>query len=123
MDFLPSELNISKTRELRFVRKTMRNIADCEKLYYFFTIDISSPNGIMNRFTFARIDCIDDATLQQYGFNTERSQAKDNSLANWINTIYYNKFMDGEICTVIQYEIEDVNGDGSPEYKTFISRQ
>lgn len=124
MDRLPSELNVTKTREVRIVRKALRSVyEDYDKLYYFFIFDISSPSGIMNRFTEARDEPIDDALLRKYGFNTDRPNVKDNSIANWINYCYYNKFIDGEIMRVVQFEIADVNDDGAPEYKTFISRQ
>lgn len=124
MDRLPAELNITKTRQLKIIRKALRGVyEDYEKLYYFFVFDISSPNGITNRFTEAREEPIDDTLLQRYGFNTERPQAKENSIAAWINSCYYNQFIDGEIMRVVQFEIADVNNDGTPEYKTFISRQ
>jgi hypothetical protein len=61
--------------------------------------------------------------LQKYGFNTDRPQVKDNSIGNWVASKYYSSFIDGEVLTLIQFEIEDVNSDGTPEYKTFITRQ
>jgi hypothetical protein len=124
MDHLPSELHVSKTRQLKIIRKLLHGVFEnYEKLYYFFIFDISKPNGIVDRFTEAREEPIDDALLQKYGFNTDRPQTKENSLATWINACYYKQFIDGEILRLIQFEIEDVNDDGSPEYKTFISRQ
>ena len=123
MDLLPSELNIAATRIVRIVRKTIRNISDIDKSYYFFMFEISGNDGVVNRFTEAREDPIDDALLQKYGFNTDRPQVKDNSIANWVLTTYFAKFIDGEVLTLIQFEIEDVNSDGTPEYKTFITRQ
>ena len=124
VDRLPSELHIIKTRQVKIIRKALRSVyEDYDKLYYFFIFDISSPNGITNRFTEAREEPIDDALLQKYGFNTDRPSTKENSISAWINACYYSKFIDGEIMRVIQFEIADVNDDGTPEYKTFISRQ
>lgn len=123
MDFLPPELNVTKTRQVQIIRKNLHCPNKYDKMYYFFIFDISKPNGIVDRFTVAREDPVDDELLQQYGFYTERPNVKYDSIATWINYIYYNRFIDGEILKVIQFEIEDVNQDGSPEYKTFISRQ
>ena len=123
MDLLPSELNIATTRTVRIVRKTIRNISDIDKSYYFFIFEICGNDGVVNRFTEARVDPIDDALLQKYGFNTDRPQAKDNSIANWVLSKYFSSFIDGEILTLIQFEIEDVNSDGTPEYKTFVVRE
>jgi hypothetical protein len=123
MDLLPSELNITATRTVRIVRKTIRNISEIAKSYYFFIIEISGNDGVVRRFTEARVDPIDDAFLQKYGFNTDRPKAKDNSIANWVLSTYFASYIDGEVLTLIQFEIEDVNCDGTPEYKTFITRQ
>ena len=124
MDKLPDTLNVVKTRQVQIIRKNIKGVyEDYEKLYYFFIFDISKPNGIIDRFTEARKDPVDDELLQKYGFNTDRPNAKDNSLSNWINACYYSQFIDGEILRVVQFEIEDVNEDGTPEYKTFITRQ
>jgi hypothetical protein len=123
MDLLPSTLNIVATRTVRFVRKTIRNISDIDKSYYFFIFEISDNDGVVRRFTEARLDPIDDALLHKYGFNTDRPKAKDNSIANWVLSTYFASYIDGEVLTLIQFEIEDVNCDGTPEYKTFITRQ
>jgi hypothetical protein len=119
MDLLPSTLNIVATRTARIVRKTIRNISDIDKSYYFSVFEISGNDGIVNRFTEARTAPIDDALLQKYGFNTDRPKVKDNSIANWVNSKISNRY----VLTLVQFEIEDVNCDGNPEYKTFIIRE
>ena len=119
MDLLPSELNVVATRTVRIVRKTLHNISEIDKSYYFFIFEISGKDGAIRRFTEARVEPIDDALLQKYGFNTDRPKVKDNSIANWVITHFSSRF----IFTLVQFEIEDVNNDGTPEYKTFIVKQ
>jgi hypothetical protein len=123
MDLLPSELNIVATRTVNIVRKPLRGIDSIDKMYYFFQFEIAGNNGAVRKFTEARLDPIDDALLHKYGFNTDRPKAKDNSIANWVLSTYFSSYIDGEVLTLIQFEIEDVNCDGTPEYKTFITRQ